>query len=199
MLDKSDNMIAAMAGKTGSAVYQNMPYIDYALSVGDDYIVYIKDKKEEMFEIMRTIYIIVGQALLIGILISIILGFFLSSTITRPISKLNTKAESLAKGSFDTKININSQDEIGKLASTFNYMTSMIKNSMEEIAQEKNKLETMFRYMTDGVIAFDINEKVIHMNPAAKEMLKIKDEGAIRFDEFFKSLDADICMRSFCI
>ena len=194
MLDKSDNMIAAMAGKTGSAVYQNMPYIDYALSVGDDYIVYIKDKKEEMFEIMRTIYIIVGQALLIGILISIILGFFLSRTITRPISNLTTKAESLAKGSFDTKININSQDEIGKLASTFNYMTSMIKNSMEEIAQEKNKLETMFRYMTDGVIAFDINEKVIHMNPAAKEMLKIKDEGAIRFDEFFKSLDADICM-----
>ena len=47
MLDKSDNMIAAMAGKTGSAVYQNMPYIDYALSVGDDYIVYIKDKKKK--------------------------------------------------------------------------------------------------------------------------------------------------------
>ncbi|MCK9479293.1 MAG: cell wall metabolism sensor histidine kinase WalK [Firmicutes bacterium] len=193
-LERSDNMLAAMAGKTGDYISQSLPYVDYAIGIGDNYIIYIKDKKEEMFEIMRTIYIIVGQALLIGILISVVLGFFLSRTITRPISNLTTKAESLAKGSYDTIIEVKAQDEIGKLAATFNYMTSTIESTMEAIAQEKNKLETMFRYMTDGVIAFDIDQKVIHINPAAQSMLKIADESTLVFDDYFKSLGVDICM-----
>lgn len=193
-LEISDNMLAAMAGKVGDAVAEELPYMDYAISVGDGYVVYVKDKKEEMFEIMRTIYTISGQALLAGILFSIVLGFFLSKTITRPISNLTTKAESLAKGRYDEKIEIKSHDEIGKLATTFNYMTRMIKSSVEEIAQEKNKLETMFRYMTDGVIAFDIDQRVVHMNPAAKTMLQISDESKITFDDFFKNLGVDICM-----
>ncbi len=194
MLERSDNILAAMAGKTGDFIAQRLPYMDYAVGVDDSYIVYIKDKKEEIFETMRTIYIIVGQALLIGIVISIVLGFFLSRTITRPISNLTTKAASIANGNYDAKIEIKGNDEIGKLATTFVYMTSMIKSSMEEIAQEKNKLETMFRYMTDGVIAFDVEQKVIHINPAAKDMLRIKNEKKLVFDDYFAKLGADICM-----
>ncbi|OQB14598.1 MAG: Sensor histidine kinase YycG [Firmicutes bacterium ADurb.Bin193] len=194
VLEKSENILSAMAGKVGDRVSPRLPYIDYAVSTGGGYIIYIKDKKAEMLEIMRTIYLIVGQALLIGIFISVVLGFFLSRTITRPISNLTKKAESVARGRFDTRIDIKAKDEIGKLASTFNYMTSMIKTSMEEIASEKNKLETMFRYMTDGVIAFDINQRVIHINPAAKEMLGIENEKSVKFDSFFKQLDVDISM-----
>lgn len=194
VLEKTDNMISSMAGKIGDNIQAELPYMDYAVSIGGKYIVYVIDNKEEMLEIIRTIYIIVVQALLIGILISIVLGFFLSRTITRPISNLTGKAESLAQGSFDTRIEIKGNDEIGKLASTFNYMTTMMKSSMEEIAQEKNKLETMFRYMTDGVIAFDINHRIIHINPLAKEMLGIDEEEDLEFDTFFKSLEVDICM-----
>ena len=73
-LIKSENILAAMAGERGDDVNIELPYIDYAVSVGENYIVYIIDKKNEMLEIMRTIYVIVGQALLIGILFSIILG-----------------------------------------------------------------------------------------------------------------------------
>jgi two-component system sensor histidine kinase VicK len=193
-LDKTYNILAAMAGKRGDKVYRRMPYIDYAIRISDDYILYIKDKTIEMQELLRGIYIIVAQALLVGFLISVVLGFFLSRTITRPITNLTSKAENLAKGSFGTKIQIKSQDEIGQLAKAFNYMSEMIKNSVDEIAQEKNKLETMFRYMSDGVIAFGMDQKVIHINPAAREMLGIESEDEILFDSFFECANTDICM-----
>jgi two-component system sensor histidine kinase VicK len=118
-LDKTYNILAAMAGKRGDKVYRRMPYIDYAIRISDDYILYIKDKTIEMQELLRGIYIIVAQALLVGFLISVVLGFFLSRTITRPITNLTSKAENLAKGSFGTKIQIKSQDEIGQLAKAF--------------------------------------------------------------------------------
>ena len=193
-LDKTQNIMAAMADKYGNGVYRRLPYIDYAVSVSDDYIIYIKDEKIEILELLRSIYAIVAQALLLGVLISIVLGFLLSRTITRPISNLTGKAENLAKGSYGTKIDIKVDDEIGKLAEAFNYMSEMIKTSVDEIAQEKNKLETMFRYMSDGVIAFGMDQKIIHINPAARHMLGIDNEDEILFDGFFEEKQVDICM-----
>jgi two-component system sensor histidine kinase VicK len=194
-IERTDNILAAMAGKAGDKVEPYRDYLDYAVVAGEEYIVYVRDNKEQMLELIRAIYSILAQALIAGILISMILGFFLSRTITRPISNLTRKAASLARGNFDTKIDLKANDEIGTLASTFNHMTAMVKSSMEEIAKEKNKLETMFRYMTDGIMAFDINQRAMHINPAAKEMLGIEDDGeGIAFDSYFETLNADICM-----
>lgn len=44
--------------------------------------------------------------------------------------------------------------------------------------------------MTDGVIAFDENGKVMHINPAAKELLNIDKED--NFDDIFKKLNVEI-------
>ncbi len=194
-LDKTSNIISAMAGKVGSEVHSDDNFMDYAYPVGD-YIVYIKDSKKEILNITQTMLVNVSQALLIGIIFAIVLGFIMSRTITRPILFMTKKAEAIARGRFDTKIDIRSRDEIGKLAKTFNYMTSVIKSSMDEIDQEKVKLETVLRNMNDGVIAFDDKQHIMFINPEAKTMLNITDEEEkeIVFDEYFKQFEVDICL-----
>lgn len=192
---KTDNIISAMAGKVGNSVYKDTEFIDYAYPT-ENYIIYIKDKKSELIDITKSMLVIVSQSLFIGILISIVLGYIMSKTITRPIVNLTKKAESLARGRFDTKISVKSRDEIGKLAKTFNYMSSVIKNSMEEIDQEKIKLETVLRNMNDGVIAFDTDQRIMFINPEAKSMLDISDYDVenILFDEYFEKYDVDVCL-----
>ena len=105
-LDKTDNIVMAMAGKTGDIVNADKNYMDYAVPVKADgnvrYIVYIKDTKEELDGITSNVLVIVIQALLLAILVSMVIGFLLSKTITVPISNLTKRAQKLAAGEFDS-------------------------------------------------------------------------------------------------
>ena len=187
------NIIAAMAGKTGSATNVNLPYIDYAYPL-NRHIIYVKDNKQELLALNNNVIVIIAQALLIGILLSLVLGFFMSRTLTRPIANLTKKAQSISEGNYAQRIDVKSDDELGKLAATFNDMAVMIKNSMDEISREKNKLETVLQHMNDGVLAFDTDRRLILINSEAKAMLGIKDDTNITFDSYFKSLGLTVTM-----
>lgn len=51
-----------------------------------------------------------------------IMGYFFANTITGPILTLTTKAKELAKGKLDQTVRVNSDDEIGQLSESFNFM-----------------------------------------------------------------------------
>jgi two-component system sensor histidine kinase VicK len=101
------------------------------------------------------------------------------------------KAQKLASGEFDQSLEVKSDDEIGKLTRTFNFMAKELKHSMTEISSEKNKIETILKYMTDGIIAFNLDGEVIHANPAAKKMLGL-DEINLGFNEFSEKYELGI-------
>lgn len=201
-LAKTDNIITAMGGNIGNKTHSGVGYMDYAYPIKDSsgrtqYILYIRDSKEEVFEVTRNIFTIILQALIMGILLATVLGFLLSRSITTPISNLTAKAEKIAQGEFEHIGTVSSKDEIGQLINTFGYMSKTLKTTLEEIGEERDKVETVIGCMTDGVMAFNQDGEIIHINPAAKNMLDIKDKSKIRFDEFFASLGADISLGHF--
>lgn len=77
----------------------------------------------------------------------------------------------MASGDFSRKIAVTSQDEIGVLTDTFNDMAGQLHDTLEQVESERNKLDTLFLHMTDGVVAFNGAGQVIHANPAAGQML----------------------------
>lgn len=197
----SQNIITAMNGETGNSVNKEAKYMDYAYPIMENgavsYILYIRDTKEEISEISKNLFDIIIKAILIGILFSVIFGFFMSKTITSPITDLTSKAERLARGEFDNLTDVEERDEIGKLNNTFNSMAKTLRNTLDEMAGEKNKIETILKGMTDGVIAFNLEGKVIHINPAAENLLGIANVDAIEFDQFFADLNVDIKLGEF--
>ena len=75
-------------------------------------------------------------------LASIVLIYFFSHRfITGPIEKLTIGAEVLGKGKLETRVNIKSKDEIGRLASAFNEMASDLKKSRTELKEYSKSLE----------------------------------------------------------
>lgn len=192
-IERTKNIVSAMNGKVGDEISKTKAYLDYAYPVGD-YIIYVYDTKDEMLRLLHTVLGLIARALLIGIIISVILSLFLSRTITRPVMKITKKAEDIAEGNFDVDIDVKSDDEIGTLAQTFNYMTSVLSDTLDENAQEKEKLETIFRFMNDGIIAFNIDQSVMQINPAAKKMFNITDENDVKFNKFFRELGTSITM-----
>lgn len=191
------NMITALSGNVGREIDSQASYMDYAVPVKmaeKNYIIYINDTKNELMGIIRQIYMIIIQALLLGLVIAFILGYFLSKAITTPIANLTKKAKRLSEGEFEYKIDVKSDDEIGRLTMTFNDMSAKLQETLLEISREKNKVEAMLLNMTDGIMAFDTSGALMHVNPTAKKMFCLRDGEPLFFDEFFASVGADIQM-----
>jgi len=195
-IEKSANIITAMAGKIGNAVSENKEYMDYAVPITVNnkckYIVYVCDNKDEIENVTKNVLLIVLQAILIAVITAIIIGFLLSRTITTPIIRLTKRAEKLAEGDFDSMDETKADDEIGKLTNTFKIMADTLSEKISEVNSEKTKIGTLLENMTDGLLAFNLEGKIIHINPEARKMIDCSDEE--EFNELFKKLDADITM-----
>ena len=199
-LEKTPNILQAMTGQVGKSSRFTAGYMDYAYFVeggANDYIIYVKDNKQGVNVLTQNMLYIIIQALLFGALASILLGYFLSKTITNPISVLTEKAEDFAEGNFDSNLEVFSKDEIGILVETFNYMGGVMKNAINAVAGEKQKLEVILENINNGIIAFATTQEIISINSAAKNMLNIDETKEIRFDKFFEGLNSNICMAEF--
>jgi two-component system sensor histidine kinase VicK len=72
---------------------------------------------------------------------------------------------------------------------TENELRDLIDENFSETIFEKNKLETILRYMTDGTVAVDLDGNIIHANESARKILRMTDDDVRR-----KSYD-DIILR----
>lgn len=131
---------------------------------------------------------ILTNATLIALLITVFLGYLIASSITEPIRDVTKKAEEMSRGNFDQFVEVRSDDEIGQLASMFNHLTLKLKETIQEMDLERSKLDTIFSYMAEGVIAVDTNGEIIHANPIALELLNMKKIELEKNMEFNKGL-----------
>ncbi len=195
-VDKTDNVILAMSGKTGNTPSANSAFMDYAVPINVNgeckYIIYVRDTKVEIQSVIKSVVIILLQSIFIAVITAIIIGLLLSRTITTPIIKLTKKAEKLAEGDFDSMEETKTDDEIGKLTNTFHSMAQALNETIIEVNSEKTKIETLLLNMTDGILAFNLDGKVIHMNPEGRKLTNCPEDAD--FNMLFKTLDADITM-----
>lgn len=167
-------------------------YFDYARKMGD-YIIYFTYMRDGWQPLIDNFNKMILLSMMIAVVVSLILGYILSKTITVPIVNIMQGAKKLASGDFDNTLEVRSEDEIGKLTNTFNNMAGELKNKIMEISSEKNKIETILNYLTDGVIAFSVDGRILHANPAALRILEcnsLEEE----FNEFTQLFSLDISL-----
>ncbi|MBS4538502.1 HAMP domain-containing protein [Clostridium sp. D2Q-11] len=159
------------------------------------YIIYDLKNINDTISETKTIFI---EATLLALAITVILGFMIASSITEPIKDVTVKAEKMAEGDFKQYVDVKSDDEIGQLASMFNLLTRKLDTTISEIFREKSKMETIFNYMADGVIAVDIKGRISHANPIAKNILKVKGEDLKNkdYDEIISSVNKYLTLKN---
>ena len=156
---------------------------------------------QENFEIVESVREQFSQTRLIVIVtivaytvISILIGYFVLKAVVSPMKRLIKSAEKIASGENATvKDNIQNVGEVADLENAFSIMTNELKEKLNEVNRQKRQIETILLHMTDGIIAFDMDGKIIHINPAARELLGISEKENT-FDKVFKKLDIDINM-----
>ena len=163
------------------AVYDEETRIvgDYALPVfrGSEiwYILMLRQSLSDIQGTIRSNALIILMASLIAIAISSLLAYLLAVGIAHPLERLTRRTQEMARGNLDAAEEMTeksgSSDEIEELETNFSYMAGELKRMLSEASSEKNKLETIFHHMADGLMVFDYDGKVAQCNPAATELI----------------------------
>ncbi len=143
----------------------------------------------EIDQIRKIIYL----SLVVFTGLIILLAIFMAKVIIKPISRLVKSAEMIAKGE-DIEIeylaNNKNKSEIDELVEAFSIMNTGLKENLNEVTRQKKQIETILLHMTDGIVAFDINGQIIHINLAAEKLLSITEEK--NFEQIFDKFGVDI-------
>ncbi|MEA3423955.1 MAG: ATP-binding protein [Bacillota bacterium] len=160
--------------------------------------IYIRYDMTDIYRALDQNKIIIVRATALASIITILLGFIIAKSITEPINDLTYKAAKMANGDFNQYVEVKSEDEIGKLAEMFNILTTKLRESISEIHQEKSKMEAIINQMADGLIAIDLNGKIIHINQRAMDILNL-DESRMKnldYNQFVDKYDIKVTLDS---
>lgn len=111
-----------------------------------------------------------------ALILSAFLGLSLARTLTHPLRKITSQAEAMKRGDFQPSLEIKADDEIGRLAGTFNELAAQLQLSWDEVVQEKDKVEGILLNLSDGLIVFDHEGRVMHINATACNWLSVNKQ-----------------------
>ncbi len=137
------------------------------------YVVYTRMNAQSLNENLSDLTITLVIMIVAALFLTSVLWFVFSNTLTKPILALTRHAKNLTGGNLFGEIKVYSNDEIGQLAESFNFMAKDLNQTLGTIESEKNKSEALLHNMTDGVLAYDAAGKLIHANNASSELLQI--------------------------
>ncbi len=159
-------------------------------------ILYFRTDLKNIYDTLENSKNILIEATALALLITVVLGFFIARSVTEPITDVTVKAAKMAKGDFDQVVEVKSDDEIGQLASMFNYLTEKLKDTLSEISSEKSKMETILNYMADGLIAVNMQGQVVHANPSAMKMLNLSRHELVHdsYDDLMRDLNRSLTL-----
>jgi two-component system NtrC family sensor kinase len=123
-------------------------------------ILYVGTLEEPYTDLRRNvIYSFFGIAFL-GLVVVLFLAYFITRSITRPIDNLMKATEGIAEGDFSHEVPVESGDEVGRLAASFNRMVRTLRATMEELYVVNTKLQDLNRHYLEMVsfITHELNQ-----------------------------------------
>ncbi|AQS54037.1 Sensor histidine kinase YycG [Jeotgalibaca dankookensis] len=129
-------------------------------------------------QISEVVQILVSASA-VAVVITIFLAIIISQGVARPIAEMRTQTLAIAQGNYSGKIRIYGNDEMGQLAETINDLALKVKDAQETTEAERQRLDSVLKHMSDGVIATDRRGRVMIINNRAVELLGINQEDAV--------------------
>jgi signal transduction histidine kinase/HAMP domain-containing protein len=172
--DKTDNPLFS-AQAVGTREFQfayvplmirNAPVGILAPALSSDYVITAWDST-----VWPVISIIVALALAI-----FILGIYIARRITMPLEDLARTSMDVAAGKLDRRANVNSDNEIGQLAVSFNQMTEYLIRLYGQVQSEASQRAAIVESITDGIIVVDDQGYVQMINRATRRLMGIDDQ-----------------------
>jgi signal transduction histidine kinase len=136
-------------------------------------------------QILRTAAIVALAAILMGLLVS----WWVSKRITRPVEELANGARDVASGRWDTQIDVKGTDEVGQLATAFNDMTRTLAAQKEKLVQTERV--AAWRELARR-LAHELRNPLFPMQITLENLQRARQLGPGQFQEVFNEATATL-------
>lgn len=126
--------------------------------------------ESELFTYEKKILKVVISVLLVSFVLIGLLGVLAAQIIYAPVHNLRKGVGLLMEGQLDSKIIVDSRDEIGDLSDAFNLLGGKIKEMRQGLEEERNRFELVIQSVATGIIIVD-QGGIIRMANAQTEMI----------------------------
>lgn len=133
----------------------------------------------EIHNVLQSIYLNIALGGLAIVILIVVAGIITGKRISRPLENMRQIAAQYAHGDFSRRTPDHGALEIGGLAEAMNQMAFQLDNKIHDISRQRNEQQAVLSSMIEGVLAVDLNEKIINLNQSAKKMLAIEDNSVI--------------------
>jgi two-component system phosphate regulon sensor histidine kinase PhoR len=96
---------------------------------------------------------------------------YIAKHISTPLEELKKGIDEFTQGNLEKRLPIPNTEEIAVLTEAINNMAEELDKKINSITKNRNEQQAVFASMSEGVIAIDNNECLIHMNTAAEKIL----------------------------
>jgi PAS domain S-box-containing protein len=104
------------------------------------------------------------------------LMLLVATLLSRRVERLDLAAKAIEQGNFSSRIEPGYDDELGDLARSFNAMTARFQESFGRLEESKETLDAILENLGEGVLATNLEGKVMFANPTARRLLGMTHE-----------------------
>ncbi len=170
---------AALEGRPGRAIRysrtlsQEMMYVAVPVTE-DDRLTTVVRTAVPLTRVNNALASLYGSIAVSAILVAVIaaiIGLYVSRRISGQMRAIKVGAERLAAGDFTHKLIVPRVEEFASVAESINQMAAELDDKLRRLTHERNEREAVLASMVEGVLAVDIDERVIAVNAAAARLL----------------------------
>jgi len=117
-----------------------------------------------------------------GILLGLLLSWWVAARVTRPVERLAAGAREVAGGNWETRVEVGSRDEIGQLARAFNHMTRQLIEQRGRLVQAERV--AAWRELARR-LAHELKNPLFPLQITVENLQRAREQGSEQFDEIF--------------
>jgi len=124
-----------------------------------------------------------------GLLLGVVLSYWVTARITRPVDQLAAGAREVASGNWDARVEVRSRDEIGELAEAFNRMTGQLIEQRDRLVQTERV--AAWRELARR-LAHELKNPLFPLQITVENLQRARAQAPDQFDEIFRESTATL-------
>ncbi len=178
---------AALKGEVGSArrfttrFGEDMDFLAVPLQINGEIagVVRVAWPHDTVTSTLSDVYLRLGISALLVAALAVLLSLYIVRRISRPFEEIKIGADRIARGDLDTRVPTPAYEEMDGLTAAMNKMAEQLDDRFKTVQRQRLEQQAIVSSMVEGVLAIDVDQRVMSLNTAAARLLSVNPREVI--------------------